>query len=351
MNTSLEIGRALFRSIPLYVPDTLPDVKMDVSDNTNLFGVPPSATRALQTMPASVVTRYPIPYGVELKAELARHLRVPVECIATGCGSDDVLDCALRAFGDPGDVVAHALPTFGMIPIFAQLNGLKPIGVPLKSDWDVDVEGLLKTQSRILYLCSPNNPTGTMVSRGAMKRLLRESRGVILLDEAYADFCGVSDLDAAPTHGRLLVTRTFSKAFGLAGLRIGYGIGSPELIREVEKSRGPYTLSAVAEQTALAVLRNDLGWIEARAREAGEVRERLSSSLKAMGYTPVPGAANFVLVAVPGARDVAQRMLSQDGIVVRAFSALPGVGDALRIGVGPWPMMEQFLEALRKARS
>ena len=350
MSRSLTLARELFRQIPLYYPDTIPNVRLDVSDNTNLFGVPPAAHRALQAMPAPILTRYPIPYGMELKAALAKKLNVPAACIVTGCGSDDVLDCAIRAFGEPGDVLVHAQPTFSMMPIFAQLNGLKPVGVPLQPDWDVNVEGMLAAQAKLLYLCSPNNPTGTLVSRRALQRLLQESTGIVLLDEAYAEFSGISDLALAPTHGRLLVTRTFSKAYGLAGLRIGFAVGTPELVQEVEKSRGPYTLSSVAEQTALAVLRDDVAWVAAKVREAQEVREKLSQALREMKLSPLPSAGNFVLVPLPGAKAVAQRIL-QKGIVVRAFQNLPGVGDALRLGVGPWSMMEEVLTALREARS
>jgi histidinol-phosphate aminotransferase len=351
MSRSLDVARALFRDIPLYVPDTRKGIRLDVSDNTNLFGSPPAAGAAVRGAPSELLARYPIPYGVDLKTALARHLGVAPECVTTGCGSDDLLDCAIRAFGEPGDVLAHALPTFSMIPIFAQLNGLQPRGVRLQPDWDVNMEGLLASEPKLLYLCSPNNPTGTLVSRPALERLLAQAPGVVLLDEAYAEFSGISDLARAPTHGRLLVTRTFSKAFGLAGLRIGYAVGSPQLIREVEKSRGPYTLSALAERAALAALAGDLPWVEAQVQEARHARERLAAALKDQGLPPVPSAANFVLVPLPGAPEVARRMREEAGIVVRAFAELPGVGDALRIGVGPWPLMEEVLASLKRARS
>jgi histidinol-phosphate aminotransferase len=351
VKSSLEVARAQLRSIPLYQPDTTKGTWLDVSDNANLFGAPPAASAAVRDFPAELLTRYPIPYGVELKEALARHLSVPVECVVTGCGSDDLLDSAVRAFGEPGDVLAHALPTFSMMPLFARLNGLEPVGVPLQPDWDVNAEELLARQPRLLYLCSPNNPTGTLVSRGALERLLAEAKGVVLLDEAYAEFAGISDLTRAPGHGRLLVTRTFSKAFGLAGLRIGYAVGAPELVREVEKSRGPYTLSALAERAALAALSYDIAWVEAGVLEARRVRQQLSAALAEQGLTPVPSAANFVLVPLPGAPEVARRMRVEAGVVVRAFAGLLGVGDALRIGVGPWPLMERVLTALKRARS
>src|SRR5690606_15838606 len=124
-------------------------------------------------------------------------------------------------------------------------------------------------------LCSPNNPTGVSLARGEVERVVRHAPGLVILDEAYAEFSGGSFMDLVPVSDRVLVTRTMSKAFGLAGLRVGYAAGSAGLIAEVQKSRGPYKVNALAERAALAALREDLEWVRERAREAISVRERL----------------------------------------------------------------------------
>ncbi|HEX5830151.1 MAG TPA: aminotransferase class I/II-fold pyridoxal phosphate-dependent enzyme, partial [Gemmatimonadaceae bacterium] len=147
---------------------------------------------------------------------------------------------------------------------------------------------------------------------------------------------------------RLLVVRTMSKAFGLAGLRVGYAAGAPALVAEVEKSRGPYKVNALAERAALAALREDLPWVRARIAEAVTNRERLADGLRAIGLAPLPSNANFVLVPVTDAAALAQR-LRDAGVAVRPFSALPTIGDALRISVGPWEMMEECLHLLDAA--
>ena len=146
----------------------------------------------------------------------------------------------------------------------------------------------------------------------------------------------------------LLVIRTMSKAFGLAGLRIGYGVGAPALVREVEKSRGPYKLNAVAEQMALAALRDDMDWVQEHVALAVRNRERLAVALRDRGYAPLASHANYVCVPVARAVDVGQALRAR-GVAARPFPGLPHVGDTLRISVGPWDLMQRFLEAFDDA--
>ena len=165
--------RAELDRIALYTPDRRV-YAIDLSDNTNQWGTPPAAFRALQSAGKSALTRYPSGYGEELKESLASYLGVRAEQIATGCGSDDVLDAAIRAFGRPGSRVAVIDPTFPMIPIFARINGLEPVLVPLTADYDVDVDRMLSVEASIIYLCSPNNPTGRSLDARAVKTIVKD---------------------------------------------------------------------------------------------------------------------------------------------------------------------------------
>jgi histidinol-phosphate aminotransferase len=342
--SGLEFARAAYRDISLYAPDRAP-CAVDVSDNTNLFGVPPAAAAALAGAGGAAITRYPALYAADLKGALARYAGVHPREIVTGCGSDDVLDSAVRAFTEPGDSIAYPDPTFAMIPIFARMNGVTPVPVPLRSDWDLDAEALIATGARVIYLCSPNNPTSTAASRASIERVLEGAPGLVILDEAYAEYSGAEFVREAPARARLLVTRTLSKAFGLAGLRVGYATGSEALVAEVEKSRGPYKVGAPAERAAVAALTLDLDWVRARVREAIENRGRFIDTLRARSLSPLPSAANFVLVPVRDAAAAAGE-LRRLGVAVRPFPALPRIGDALRISIGPWPMMETVLARL-----
>ncbi|NOK36846.1 aminotransferase class I/II-fold pyridoxal phosphate-dependent enzyme [Corallococcus exercitus] len=341
--------RDTYRDIPLYSPAKKP-CRVDLSDNTNLFGSPPSADRVLREEGLLKLSRYPAGYAPDLKRAVAHYAGVAVENVTTGCGSDDVIDCALRAFLEPGDVVAFPDPTFVMVPMFARLSALKPVPVPLRAgaDLDLDVEGLLATGAKLIYVCTPNNPTGTVASRAALERLVDQARGVVLIDQAYVEFARGGDfLDLARTRPNVLVTRTMSKAFGLAGLRVGWGVGAPSLVAEVEKARGPYKHTTLGEAVAVSALTEDVAWMEACAAEAVENRERLRGGLRALGLEPLPSEGNFLLVPVPEARRVGEA-LRERNVNVRVFEGLTGVGDALRIGCGPWPLMSSALKALKE---
>jgi histidinol-phosphate aminotransferase len=322
--------------------------------------VPPGAARALAAMPASAAARYPAAYAPELTRAIAAYAGVTTDMVVTGCGSDQVLDCAFRAVAEPGDIVAHPDPTFVIVPSFARANSLRPVGVPWRiagtaddPELELDTDALLASRPRIIYLCSPNNPTGTVIAPATIERIVRQAPGIVIVDEAYVEFSGWTAASLLATAPHLLVTRTFSKAFGLAGLRIGYALGDPALVRELAKARGPYALSACAEPTAIAALDEDLDWVRAHVAEAVAVRERLARSLRERGgWRVYASGANFVLAVpddtLPAAGSISRR-LRDEGIAVRAFDALPGIGGAIRITVAPWAHMERLLAALPAA--
>ncbi len=340
----LAVARAAYDDVPLYDPKRTP-VKLDLTDNTNLWGVPPHAERAIREFSLSTITRYPTLYGSELKAALAEHAGVTPDMVVTGCGSDDVLDSAMRAFGDEGDLVAATDPTFAMVPIFAKMNALHSTLVTELPDHEVDADALIATGAKLIYICSPNNPTGALVARRTLEKLIDHAPGVLLVDEAYVEFAGVSNVDLLARSPRVLLIRTMSKAFGLAGLRIGYAIGQPALVAEVEKSRGPYKVNALAEQVALTALRKDVQWVEEHIQRAIEIRDRLTIELLKLDLDPMASSANFVCVPVKNCVAVGTAM-REKGVGVRPFPNLPRVGDALRISVGPWPMVEQCVKTL-----
>ncbi len=343
----LAVARAAYDDVPLYDPKRTP-VKLDLTDNTNLWGVPPHAERAIREFASSTVTRYPTLYGTELKRALAAHAGVTPDMVVTGCGSDDILDSAMRAFGDEGDLVAASDPTFAMVPIFAKMNVLRSTLITELPDHEVDADALLATGAKLIYVCSPNNPTGALVARKTLETLIDHAPGVLLIDEAYVEFAGVSNVDLLARSPRVMLIRTMSKAFGLAGLRIGYALGHPSLVAEVEKSRGPYKVSALAEHVAVTALRQDVQWVEEHIQLAIENRDKLTIELLKLGLDPLPSSANFVCVPVPDCVEVGMAM-REKGVGVRPFPNLPRVGDCLRISVGPWPLVDQCVKTLAAA--
>ncbi len=347
--TAFEISRPSLREIPFYSPDAT-SCALDLRDNANLWGAPPAALAALRSIDPTALSVYPEVSAIALTEAIATFVGVNPTDVAAGCGSDDLIDAAFRAVAEPGAVLAHPAPSFSMVPIFARLNGLQPVAVPLTRDGAADADAMIATGARIIYLCSPNNPTGTITPADVVRRIVRESSAIVILDGAYAEFApDLEDLlKESSALGRLLVLRTFSKAWGLAGLRVGYAVGSAELIRAVRKSNGPYKVNAAAERAACAALAEDADWMRARAVEAVVARERVTQVLRAMGLSPLDSRGNFVCVPVSDARALGAR-LAERGVAVRAFAGLPVFGDVLRVGMGPWPLMDRFLGALREA--
>lgn len=347
--------RASYRLLSRYSPDRRP-VEVDLSDNTSRWGAHPAALRAIRSAAPEDLTRYPDVYAEGLRSAVARRYGVPPECVTTGCGSDDLLDSAFRGAGEPGEAVAYIPPTFSMVEVFARANGMEPR--PVDSS---DPAALFEGNPAAVYLCRPNNPTGEVLPRAAVEALIEAATPdgpIVLLDEAYADFADDDLLREAPATARLVVVRTLSKAFALAGLRVGFAVGPPDVVFEIEKSRGPYKVNRLAEAAAVAVLEDEDGWAARVVAEVKEGRARLLEAMSARGLRPLPSQANFVLLPLSGAppgtpgaeapRTAVEvtAELRDRGVAVRPFPDLPGIGDAIRISVGPEPEMDRFLEAL-----
>jgi histidinol-phosphate/aromatic aminotransferase/cobyric acid decarboxylase-like protein len=233
---------------------------------------------------------------------------------------------------------------------------LTPVTIPLTADFDVDCARLVHARAKVTYLCSPNNPTSTALSRTAVEYVVDRAAGIVVIDGAYGEFATESFIDLLERSDRVVLTRTMSKAFGLAGARVGFGVGSLEAVRLIERARGPYKVNAVAERAALAVLEDvpdGLQWVRSHVALAVENRVRLDLALRELGLAPLASAANFLLVPTVRAAELGE-LLKTRGVLVRSFANLgvdvPALansrGAALRIGVGPWPMLQSLLDVL-----
>jgi histidinol-phosphate aminotransferase len=351
--------REAYRPLSRYAPDRRP-IEVDLSDNTNRWGAHPAALRILREAPVEDLVRYPSVYADGFRIAVARRFGVPEECVATGCGSDDLLDSTFRAAGEPGESIAYLPPTFSMVEIFARMNGME--ATPVDAARADDPRALLEGDPAVVYLCRPNNPTGASEPREWVERLI-EAVGadgpLLLLDEAYADFAEDDFLAPAASSKRVVVVRTLSKAYGLAGLRIGFAVGPAEVIAEVEKSRGPYKVSRPAERAAVAAILDEEGWVPNIVAMVKAERTRLLGELRARGLSPLPSSANFLLLPVGEGKGVSMggaalgggamavtAALRERGVAVRPFPALPGIGDTIRISIGPAEEMDRFLSAL-----
>ncbi len=320
-----------------------------LDDNTSIFGAPPHASAALRAATLSPA-RYPTLEADALRAALAAHSGFASDEIVTGTGSDDVLELAFRALAGPGATVAWTTPTFSMVPLFVRHAGARGVAVPAQAGGALDVEALLATGATLTYVCSPNNPTGTLASAASLDQLLARTSGLVLLDEAYAEYAAAGAAPAPRRHPRLLVARTFSKAWGLAGLRVGWAAGPAATIARLAALRAPFRLAALSELAAVAALTHDGDWVAARAAQAVRLREQFERDLRAAGLSPWPSRANFVLLPVRDAAAAAAALAAR-GVHVRPFAALDSIGDAVRVTVPPAESAARVLAALREVVS
>jgi histidinol-phosphate aminotransferase len=297
--------------------------------------------------------RYPELVPHHLVARIAARAGWVPEGTIVGCGSNDLLMGALLATVEAGAPVVAPVPSFGLYHIVTDLLGGRHVGVPLTERFAYDVDALLAATRRegagVLILCAPNNPTGTPLPADAVARALAETEALVFCDEAYLEFGGGSALPLLPAHPRLVIFRTFSKALGLAGLRLGYALGHPALMAELAKARLPYNVNALTVAAVEAALDHEELLAE-RVRLVAAERERLTTALGALpGLETWPSLANFVLVRARGrGAELFRRLHAEHGILVRDVSTQPLLADCLRITVGTPDDTETLVDALRR---
>lgn len=295
--------------------------------------------------------RYPDPHQKSLKARIAEIKGVQPEQIFLGNGSDEAIDLLFRMVCRPGqDSMLHLPPTYGMYEVSANLNDVALDAVQLTEDFQLPVEEVLlhvKPTTKIIFICSPNNPTGNLIEPESIEDILRSFNGLVVLDEAYIDFADVRSwtarLDQFPN---LVVLQTFSKAWGMAGLRLGLAFASAEIISVLDKIKPPYNINEATQELALQALEREEA-LKDMIEEIVQERELLMEALPDMPAVEqvYPSDANFILVKVKDANTLYNYLLDK-GIVVRNRSSLPGCEGCLRISVGTLEENQKLLKAI-----
>lgn len=296
--------------------------------------------------------RYPDPLQMELKNALAQLKKVDVSNISIGNGSDEIIDHLIRIFCRPGiDSIITTPPTFRMYSVAAAINDTTVREVLLKVDFQLNLPAIfdmIDQNTKLIFLCSPNNPTGNLLDSGDIRILLEKFNGMVVIDEAYFDFANKqSFLEMLSEHNNLIVLQTLSKAWGLAGLRIGTAYAAPEIIQYLTKVKTPYNVSSLTQQLAIEALQNKSG-VENWIRQLVEQRDKLVNVFEAFPFIKkiYPSDANFLLVRVANASKLYEYLLSQK-IVVRNQSSQPLLENCLRITVGTPAENESLLKSLK----
>jgi histidinol-phosphate aminotransferase len=320
-----------------------------LNTNENPFPPSPRVIDAIRRVTPDALRRYPSSMADDFRAVAARVHRVSPGNILAGNGSDDILQIALRCYCGPGDILVCPDPTYSLYPVLAELADVRLIPVPWEPGWRLPAAALLSARARAIFFANPNSPSGTSVAVEEIEALARETDALVLVDEAYADFADDNCLSLPARQPNVLVTRTFSKGYGLAGLRFGYAVGDPDVIAQMAKVKDSYNCDAIAIAAACAAL-EDVGYARANWQAVRAERARLSSELERRQFAVIPSQANFLLVTTPDAAPAGwlYAALKARGVLVRFFDT-PALDTMLRISVGAPEENDALLAALDAA--
>jgi len=334
-----------------YTPGFQPKDTDVVKLNTNENPYPPSPAvlEALARIGPEQVRRYPDPLGSEFRRAAAEVNGVKPEFIMCCNGGDDLLTITFRAFCDSKQPVAYPVPTYSLYPVLAELQGCRAIEVPFDSEFNLPAK-LTSTGAALTIVCNPNAPSGTLTGIDELTSLAEELKGILLVDEAYVDFAGKNCAALVENFDNVIILRSMSKGYSLAGLRFGYAIAQPSLIDGLIKVKDSYNVDTIAITAATAAIK-DRDYFSQNIEKVIKERQRLTEQLRNLGFE-IPGSySNFILACsrTHMAVDVYNKLV-ENNIYVRYFD-LPGLDDKLRVTVGTEEQNNKLLDALSKILS
>ncbi len=301
------------------------------------------------------VRAYPPPRGCMAVKAVSSFLGFSESEISVANGADEIMDLLMKVFVRRGSKVLVIEPTFPMYAFFTELYGGKTVTTMLEPDFTLDADSILKKadkNTRLLFVCSPNNPTGNQFQEADIKKLLREFNGIVAVDEAYGDFAGYSVINWVRDFDNLAVLRSFSKAFGLAGLRLGYLVANKAIVEYIQRVMDPFNLNIVTQQLITLALQN-WDYFEERISFVVNEREWLLENLEQVnGVTPYPSDANFILFKITKnnlTSAIIKERLEERNVLVKDRGHLPLLENCIRVTVGTRNMNETFLSTLKEA--
>ena len=327
--------RADIRALHGYAPGEQPRDRRYIKLNTNENPYPPSprVIEAVRAAATADLRLYPDPVATDLREKAAGIYGFSPDQIMAGNGSDDLLAIIVRACAASGDRVAYPLPTYSLYDTLVSIHGATAVHVRFPEDFTLPIDALVAADGRVTFVCNPNSPSGTLAPLAVIEQLAQRVSGLLVVDEAYVDFASVTALPLVQRYPNVVVLRTFSKSFSLAGMRIGLAFGAAPIIAELNKVKDSYNLTRLSLVAAIAAL-DDYAWMRANVARICATRAALTEKLRASGLHVLPSEANYVLARWPGHdMGLVQRRLKEQGILVRYFNTRE-LRDALRITVG-----------------
>lgn len=308
--------------------------------------------KAVEILLNTNFNRYPDPTAKELKKEIKNYLNCEEYSVIVGNGADEVISYITRTYLEPGDVVVTHLPTFEIYGLDTRIMDGEVVQVPDKEGFVVDTKRIIEEandkNAKLIFLCVPNNPTGYTIPKEEIKEVIEKTEGLILLDEAYVEFSEKDNLDLLKT-GRVIVLRTLSKAFGFAGLRLGYGISTPEIISCIEKVREPYNLNSFTQKMGVMVLQNR-DRILAKNIKIIELRKELRDRLSAFSEVKIyDSQANFILVETNRQEELL-KALKEKSILAKGYTGREELNNCIRLTVTTEELNDLIIEAFEEVQ-
>lgn len=319
-------------------------IKLDAGENQ--FGYSPVVAGVLKN--SQLFSYYPDPEYIELRKAIAKYVKNDLDNIMVGSGSDELLDLLFRLILEEGDKVINCPPTFGMYPFYATLNKGIVVSVPRNSDFSLNIESIknsIDEKVKVIVICTPNNPTGTVSNENEIIALLKTGR-LVIVDEAYFEFSGKTVVSLLDTYKNLIVLRTFSKWAGLAGLRLGYGVMSPYFVKQLFKIKPPYNVNLAACYAGVAALK-DLSFSKNTVQTIVNERNRVFRELKNIRFLRVyPSDSNLLFMNVDGDLSKLKNYLEKRKIAVRYYDS-DVTGTAIRVSIGKPEQNTKLIDALQ----
>jgi histidinol-phosphate aminotransferase len=342
--------RKHLQSVAGYTPGEQPPPGSSViklNTNENPYPPSPEVFRVLQTLGSEWLRRYPDPTAIAFRQAAGEVLEIPPGWITAGNGSDELISLIVRTFVEVGEKVVYPMPSYVLYRTVAQIQAANPVEIPYDETFTFPLQALIEAQGAVTFIASPNSPLGNAVPLEQLDTLAAELKGILIVDEAYVDFTNQNALLLAKKHNNVIILRTLSKGYSLAGLRLGFAIAPPSLISDLNKVKDSYAVDAIATLVGAAAIR-DQAHKNLNVEKVLRSRAILKHQLETLGFRVWPSEGNFLLVRSPQQSALElQQSLKNRGVLVRHFN-VPGVEDKLRITVGTDEQNEFLFRLLKE---
>jgi histidinol-phosphate aminotransferase len=342
--------RANVNAMASYIPGEQPPRGTPIiklNSNENPYPPSPQALAVLRNIDGEWLRRYPEPFGGEFRQAASKVLGVPSDWIIVGNGSDELLNLVVRACAEPGKKVVYPMPTYVLYVTLTQMQAAEIVEIPYSEDYSLPIAELIAANGAVTFIATPNSPSGHVVPTNDLRKLASQLSGVLVIDEAYVDFADENALSLVKEYENVIVIRTLSKGYSLAGLRLGFGVANPKLLHNLFKVKDSYNIDAIACAVGTAAI-IDQEYKNACVAKVKASRTQLAIDLKQLNFQVWDSQTNFLLVQPP--QDNAQYLYQQlkaQNILVRYFPQ-PGLDNKLRISIGTDEQNQILVEALSK---